>query len=184
MRKMKIIHPIVLPNGLILLLGLFLFTACGKNNSDQPKLETTDATTKTTQQSAADSIDACSLLTKEEVEKAIGHSVLEPKEEQFANNFSCSYGDAEVPGSPPAVSLSVIISKNSADAKEIHEIAKSNAASVETVSGLGDEAYWDKIVRYLWIVKDKYHISVYIIADVGGLDTAQKLAMKVLGRLP
>jgi len=183
MRKLNL--SIILPNGLMFFFGLFLLTTCGKSSdSDQPKIGTSDETTKTTQQSVTDSIDACSLLSKEEVEKVVGRSVLDPKSEQAANLFTCTYGDPEYPGVSVVVGISVIISSNNAQAKEILEIGRGNAASVEEVSNLGNDAYWDKILRTLWIVKDKYQVSIEVASDAGGLDTAKKLAMKVLERLP
>jgi len=169
---------------LVSVLSLFFIIACDKgSNADQTKLET-DATINSQKQNPADSIDVCSLLSKSEVEQVAGKPVLEPESEQMANLFTCTYGDPEYPGVTIVVGLSVFIASNSADATEILETARKNAASVEAVGNLGEDAFWDKIIRTLWIVNGKYQIGIEAASDAGGFDTARKLAVKVLERLP
>jgi hypothetical protein len=126
----------------------------------------------------------CSLLSKSEVEKIIGKKVLDPKDEKMANLYTCTYGDPEFPTVSQLLILTVLVFTKHSDATEVWETAKSNAASVEEVSKLGDAAYWDKILSTLWIVNGNYEISFDVGSDEGGLDSAKKLAAKVLERLP
>jgi hypothetical protein len=62
-------------------------------------------------------------------------------------------------------------------------MAKSNAAQVQDVSGLGDVAYWDDILRTLWVVKGRYWLSIETQREAGGLEAAKRIASTVLPRL-
>jgi hypothetical protein len=61
---------------------------------------------------------------------------------------------------------------------------ESNAADVQPVATLGEEAYWDKYLRALRIVKGRYELDLELDAEAGGLDAAKALAVKALSRLP
>jgi hypothetical protein len=151
-------------------------------NSDKLKLDIVDM--HLAQKIPADSIKACSLLNKSEVEKLVGRPVLEPKDEHLANMYTCTYGDPEYPGVSVIVSISLIISLNQKESMKILEMTRKNAASVEEIKNLGDKAFYDKILKTLWIVKNKYEIGIEVDSEAGGLDTSQKIAVKILERLP
>ena len=182
-RKIKF-KSLMIINVLVFLFSLFLITACDKSGKpNQTKIEA-NTVTKFQEQSSVDSIDVCSLLSKNEVEQIAGKPVLDPESEQLANLFTCTYGDPEYPDVSIIVSISVFICSNSSDAKEILDMTRSNAASVEEISNFGDYAYWDKILRTLWILKGNYEIGIEAASDAGGFDSAKKIALKVLERLP
>ena len=133
---------------------------------------------------AGGDIDPCALVTKEEVETAIGVSVTEPVREDVANLFTCSYKDLET-SIYEVVGVSVFVAEREDDARDLYEMAKNNAADAETVAGIGDEASWDSILNGLEVLKGKYNIRIDVSPD--GWDTlaiAKELAAKALGRLP
>lgn len=156
---------------------------CIKNeNSDKLKLDIVES--HLTQKIPADSIRACDLLSKSEVEKLVGRPVFDPKDEHLANMYTCTYGDPEYPDVSVMVSISVIISSNQKESIKILEMTRKNAASVEDIKNLGDRAFYDKILKTLWIVKNKYEIGIEVDSEAGGLETSQKIAIKILERLP
>jgi hypothetical protein len=64
-------------------------------------------------------------------------------------------------------------------------MTKDNAADVETVAGVGDEAFWDSILNGLEVLEGKYDVRIDVSPD--GWDAraiAEELAAKVVDRLP
>ena len=174
---------------------ILLLAAC--NGGGGGEESTGDQTTPTEQETQAPAeteepeeevaggdIDPCALVTKEEVETAIGVSVTEPVREDVANLFTCSYKDLET-SIYEVVGVSVFVAEREDDARDLYEMAKNNAADAETVAGIGDEASWDSILNGLEVLKGKYNIRIDVSPD--GWDTlaiAKELAAKALGRLP
>lgn len=169
--------------------------ATSETKATQTQPTTGAKVTKASQQGADGLIDACSLLTQAEVEAAVGRPVLAPRKEEAANLSTCSYGDPTLPlvaGRPlPVLTIGVFVGSDAqyyagaaAQARDSFETGRKNAASVQPVSGLGDDAYWDKIFHSLHVLKGKYEVEVEIKSDAGGLDAARGLAVKVLSRLP
>lgn len=138
-------------------------------------------------------VDACSLLSKGEVEALVGRSVMEPTREQAANLVTCTFGDPESPkvGDRPlsqVLTLAVFTGEEGAyyagpvaQARDSYETARKNAASSEAVSGLGESAYWDKVFQTLSVHKGRYWVTAK--AD-GGLEAARPALEKAIGRLP
>lgn len=147
-------------------------------------------------QPAGGLLDPCSLLTKAEVEAGVGRPVLAPQKEEAANLVICSYGDPTAPvlqGRPLSqiLSISVFVGSDAqyhagavAQARDAFELGRKNAASVQPVHGLGDDAYWDQVFRTLNVLKGKYEVEVTVASDVGGIEVARALAAKVLPKLP
>src|SRR4029077_4289608 len=106
-----------------------------------------------------------------------------PAKSVIANLATCTFDDPKDPTSK-VLSRSVLIAANGADAKNPLAIAKSNAADVHPVAGLGEDAYWDKYLRTLRIVKGRYELDLVMDSEAGGLDAARALAAKALSRLP
>jgi len=187
---------------LLALPALLLLAACGGDSEEPtPSVQGTQSPAQTptaagtpsaqqtqtpaaTPQPSAGAIDACSLLTKAEVETAIGASVTEPEAEEAANLVTCSYNDPETPIFS-LVSVSVLIGEDGGDARQIYEMTKDNAADVETVAGVGDEAFWDSVLNGLEVLEGKYDVRIDVSPD--GWDAravAEELAAKALSRLP
>jgi hypothetical protein len=134
-------------------------------------------------QAGVGTLDACSLLTRAEVQTATKKPVLAPAKSQIANMASCGFGDPK-DATSKVVDLNVLVAANAADARRALAIAKSNAADVQPVAGLGDEGYWDKYLRTLRVVKGRYQLDLVLDSEAGGLETAKALAGKALARLP
>jgi hypothetical protein len=132
---------------------------------------------------ATQGLDACALITKPEVDAATKHVLAHGAKSTVANLSSCAFADPKMPMMKP-VSLNVLVASSAADAKKAYEIAKSNAASVEAVTGVGEQAYWDKYLHTLQTTKGKYQVDLTVDGDFGGLDAAKALLTKALARLP
>ena len=187
-----------------LLGGLLVIAACGGDNEEStpstqasgtpaatgtrtatgtPAAQATQTPAATAGPSGA-AIDPCSLLTKAEVEAAIGTSVLEPQREDIANLVTCSYNDPEAPIFR-IVSVSVLIGENADQASDVYELAKDNAADAETVGGIGNDAFWDSVLNGLEVLEGKYDVRIDVSPDGGDeLAIAKDLAAKVVDRLP
>jgi pantoate kinase len=79
--------------------------------------------------------------------------------------------------------LSVLTEEMPNQSKGIFEIAKSNAAEVQMVSGLGDLAMWDNVLRVLRVVKGSHLVEVELGSDLGDLETARAIMEKMLAKL-
>jgi hypothetical protein len=183
------------------LLALFLLTACGGEETGPAQGTPTPAARQTqtpagtpsaqqtgiataTPKPPGGALDACSLLTKEEVEAALGTSVTEPEREETPQLVFCSFNDPQTP-IRTLVLVSIFMGKDADQAREIYRLSKSNAADAQTVGGIGDEAFWDGILTDLQVLKGKYAIEIDVSPDgYDALAVAKELAGKVLSRLP
>ena len=134
-------------------------------------------------------IDACAVLTQTEIQGVIGRSTMKGQKNDVAELSSCTYGNPQAPvlnGHPTdvLVKIAVFNGERSGQARDVQEIARKNAAEVQPVSGLGDQAYWDGILRNLSVVKGNRGVEVSVGSDLGGLKTARAIAEKVLAKLP
>lgn len=132
------------------------------------------------------SLDVCSLLTKQEVEAAIGMAVLEPRPEVVDTFFSCGYQDPDDPDHG-LVSVSTIVGADREEAEFSYEVGKKNNASIsQTVDGVGEDAYWLEVFGDLNILKGNYDITIGVASEAGEdrISIAKDLAEKVLSRLP
>jgi hypothetical protein len=114
--------------------------------------------------------------------------VLAGEKDQAATLTTCSYGNPATPvvnGKPTDVLLllSILTDELPNQSKGIFEIAKSNAAEVQMVSGLGEQAFWDNVGRVLRVVKGDHLVEASLGSDLGGLDTARAIMEKMLAKL-
>lgn len=138
-------------------------------------------------------VDACTILTKAEVEGLVGRPALAGVKEQAANLVTCSYGDPDAPkiGGRPAsqvLTLAVFTGQEGAyaagpvaQAKDAYETARRGAASSKPVAGFGESAFWDETFKTLSGLKGRHVLSV---ETDGGVETAKKVMAKALARLP
>lgn len=141
-------------------------------------------------------VDACALLSKADVESVAGKSVLDGVKEQAGPLVTCSFGDPTAPkvggrSISDVLSLAVMTGQEgayykgpNAQAKDSLKISRENAASDEPVSGLGDVAYWDKILRTLHVASGRYEVTVTVESRDDGLAVARAAAVKALAKLP
>jgi len=179
----------------IAFVGLLLTAGCGSSDSGTESAEPASPAAEKQPAAPFVPVDACSLLTKSEVEALAGKPVMEPRKETLANLVTCSYGDPDAPqidgrAISQIVTIAVFTGQEGAyyagpvaQAKDAYEMGRKNAASDEPVSGLGEGAYWDKLLRTLNAYKGKYWVSATVEA-AGGIELAKKLTSQALDRLP
>ena len=82
------------------------------------------------------------------------------------------------------LTIDVFNGERPGQAKGAYEIAKKSAGDVKPITGVGDEAYWDDVLRVFRVVKGNVGVDVTIASDLGGLKTARAIAEKVVAKLP
>jgi hypothetical protein len=177
-------------SGAIVLWAL-VFSACGGGTSETStaagqRASSASAPAKATSPAAI--VDTCGLFTQAEVEAMLRRPVLAGEKDQAATLTTCSYGNPATPvvnGKPTDVLLvlSVLTDELPNQSKGTFEIAKSNAAEVQMVSGLGEQAFWDNVVRVLRVVKGNHLVEASLGSNLGGLDTARAIMEKMLAKL-
>ncbi len=148
--------------------------------------ETTEAAKQPPAAAAQDTpkaagVEGCSLLTKEEVGAAIGKPVT-PINGTTGQTASCEYHNA---ARQPDKFLEVLVyTLTPGQAKGVFEATKGGGRDQVAVPGVGDDAYWDKMLG-LCVLKGRYHVVISVTEfGVDGLKVARTLAPKVLSRLP
>ena len=164
-----------------------LLAACGGSN------ETTgSATASPTQSTAATGAnssatrppavtpDPCSLLTKAEVEAALGAPISEPTQSGIGTpNVICDFrGQAQT-----GVLLLVNNGSTSAGAKRIFDASRRD--TYPEVAGLGESAYWQENSGGIHVLKGSFVVNLDVRPPAGKdrLAFARELATKVLVRL-
>lgn len=174
-----------------------LGSACGGDDSDNGGDATKPAATQQATQaatqaastpvatSAAEGVDACALVTKADIEAAIGAPVLDGEAEQAANLYTCSYNDPAFANISIA-GVAVFVELREGEAQEIYELAKSNAAEVQEVDGIGDEAYWDDTLNTMQILSGKYELGIDVASEEGRdqVAAAKTIGAKAIAALP
>lgn len=167
---------------------LLLAAACGGAGSSttaQPGAASAPAaSTPQSTAAPAPAVNACALVTKAEVDAAVGRSLLDPKTTNSAGMSSCEFADPKLPIAK-IVTLTVVVGTNPADVKDAMDLAKSNAAAgaVQVIADLGDAAYWDNVLHALTVNKGRYQLEVFVDPDAG-LKAARAVMAKALTRLP
>jgi len=141
-------------------------------------------------------LDACTLLSKADVEAITKKSTGEPAKQTVANLVTCDFPDPTSAKLQNGQSLDKVLSLAvftgeegayaggpTAQAKDTFEIARKNSASDEKVNGLGQNAYWDKLLHTLHVYKDRYELEVTVDTQFD-LKVAQSAAEKVVAKLP
>jgi len=162
----------------------------GDGDGDATKPAATQQATQAATQpaqptSAAESVDVCALVTKADVEAAIGAPVLDGKPDQAANLYTCSFAEPEF-ANISAAGVAVFVELREGEAKEVYDLAKSNAAEVQPVDGIGDEAYWDSILNTMQVLSGKYEISIDVASEEGRdqVAAAKAIGSKAIAGLP
>ncbi len=133
------------------------------------------------QQTAATGVDACSLLTAEEVGAALGKPVTAVTV-TTGQAASCAYHDAS--HQPDKLVEFIVYSLTPSQAKGTFEATKGGGRDQVAVPGIGDDAYWDKTFG-LSVLKGRYEVGISVTdSSVDGLKVARTLASKLLSRLP
>ena len=173
---------------LVVVVGSLLWFGCG-GDAAPPASESSAPSVAPPSQAAVKRIAACSLFTKTEIETLLGRPVMEGRQDEAAEISTCEYGNPEAPvinGTRTDVTLILAIFNGTRpnQAKAVYDIGKRNAAGVEAVNGLGDEAFWDAEESALHVVTGNYLLDVMLKSDAGGLKPAQAIAQQSLTKLP
>jgi hypothetical protein len=136
----------------------------------------------TDSQPSAD-IDACALVTQDEVESIVGMAVGAPEPEDAPPPFfGCRYEDDEI---LPVVTVGIIASESTDDAVSLFEFGADQYPAVE---GLGDRAYRSQPIDEITVLAGRYELSVglYFVSedDDAEFEMAREIAELVLSRLP
>jgi hypothetical protein len=182
----------------LLAVGPAVSLGCSSSDSAKPATAQPEAQTAAAPAPAASApvapVDACTLLTKADVESLAGKAVLAGRKEEAGPLVTCSFDDPTAPqvggrAISQVLTLAVMTGQEgayyagaSAQAKDSLEIARKNSASDETVAGLGDAAYWDKILRRLSLASGRYLVTVSV--QDNNLTVAKAAAVKALAKLP
>ncbi len=128
-----------------------------------------------------DGINPCSLVTKEEVEAALGKPVADGERPEVAQGLICQFVGSQ---GTDVWQLQILVtqtgsaeSMTSAFASAKESVAETNP---EDVSGIGDEAFWIPGANQLNIREGNTYI---IVSGNASLDVLKGVAEKALGRL-
>jgi hypothetical protein len=130
--------------------------------------------------SAGVSLDACQLLTRQEVEAALGKPVGEPVSEGAKETASCRWTTTS---GPEGATISVIVHDAPAEARAAFDTAVKDHG-YKKVSGLGEGAYSSPMYE-VTVLARKYELAVDVslLADEPA-PAARKLAGQAVARLP
>lgn len=154
--------------------------ACGGKESAPPPTPAPSATGRSlpmARPSIAVSFDACQLLTRQEVEAALGTPVGDPPE---ATGTACRW---VARSGPDAAMVAVIVYDSPAQARKAFQKAV-EVNGYRSVSGLGEAAYSSPMYD-VTVLTGKYELTVDVslLADEPG-PVARKLAAQAGKRLP
>jgi Protein of unknown function (DUF3558) len=150
---------------------------------NQPPQATQPPAAASSPQSSGLVIDACALLTRQDVETALGKSVGDPMPENFPGNYSCKYEAADLDN----LSINVIVYDTNKDAADAYQMELDINKYTE-VSGIGDRALRASPIFDITVLKGRYELSIGIFSSTGDEESnyqkAKTLAEKALARLP
>ena len=131
------------------------------------------------------SIDPCTLVTKSEVEAALGRPVEDPR--NVAGQPTCVYDDSMQPsGAPNPKGIGINLAfYTTGGAQEFSGFRDRYPAPPTPVTGIGDDAFWTG--GSLLVLRGDFYFDVTMYTsdpDAAKLETAKALAQIVLGRLP
>lgn len=163
-------------NASCLVVALLALPACAeKQQAPAPR----SAQAAAAAPAAAVQVDACQLLTKQEIEAALGKSVGEPVPETTPPVFGCRWAAPGFDG----VGVSVLVFSSPTEALAGFEMAlKIN--NYDQIAGVGDRAYTSPIYE-ITVLKSRFELSVDVtLSGADRLAIAKRLAEKAVGRLP
>ena len=175
----------------ILLLASVALAGCGGAKTEETKGNTAQPSSTDSSKPSSGNLDACALLTKADAESLLGGSVKEPTTTRNENGGTvvsqCHYSNE---AGDKQVGLLARQAPTSAEAKQIFGTARSASKGLsgtdpQTVSGLGDDAYWtDGNLNQLNVLKDEVWLIITTRQGKGDRLAASKdAANKILSHL-
>jgi hypothetical protein len=177
----------------VLLLSVFVVTGCSRSEIDQKATATSPAKPK---------VDACTMLTSQEIESVQGEAPKETKlNETSANGFNVSQCFFTLPTFTNSISLVITKKADGPGARDPRQFwrdtfhrdqedreEEGEKRPPQKVSGIGDEAYWmtSPAAGILYVLKGPSYIRI----SIGGpgdqqtkITKSKALAQKVIDRL-
>ena len=172
---------------------LFLFAGCGSDSGDYSNNQSSAASSGESAGSSGGrqsetKIDACSLLTKAEVEAVVGGAAEAPTQtETMYGGKSCTYMAATTSIAAPTVQ--VLIWPQAYTMKQLQEGLKENAgvSSFQPVPGVGEEAYWTSDTLYVRRGNVIFSVAAANLKQQPSgtsLEVSKDLAQKAIQRIP
>jgi hypothetical protein len=172
-----------------------LLAACGSSSSapstTAPTTQTSASSTTTTTPASSASFDSCSVVTQAEAASALGQSVTAgvlghaTVEQGLACVF---YGSSAPTPRDPSVaqpdSVRVVVVKGADAVTRFANYRASPAVRAQTISGLGDQAYYDGYASLSVLKGDSYlRVAVAPAGAAPSLTREEQLAAAILPRL-
>ncbi len=131
--------------------------------------------------SAADAVDACSLVTKDEAEAALGAPVGEGEAGEFPPVYNCRYQTEDF----DILDVTVLVFDDDETAELAYEMAL-EINDYPEIGGLGERAYDSRPIGGVNVLQGRYELSVDVSAGESDedFDTATGLAARAVDRLP
>ena len=174
-----------------LLLSLIALEGCGGTKTAETRNSAGDSPPINSSKQASGKLDACGLLTKADAESLMGGSVKEPTTTR--NEMSgiivsqCRYSDA---AGDKQVGLLARQAPTATEAKQVFGSARNASKDLagtdpQTVSGLGDDAYWTGgNLSQLNVLKDNFWLIITARQGKGDRLAASKdVANKILSHM-
>lgn len=127
-------------------------TGCGSKDDPASNMATTIGAGDNMTTAAAEFPDACTFLSRAELESMVGWELREGKPEEVPGGSSCTFKTQlgkdvtrtfPNPALPRSIGMtSVTISTSPADPEAVAEIRRLDPGAFEDVPGLGDDAYY------------------------------------------
>jgi hypothetical protein len=157
----------------------------GDGDDDSGDEETPEPTAEDTgdddggDDSSEDAVDACSLITTDEAEEALGAPVGDGEAQDFPPVYGCSYRTADGVG---LVAVSVVVFDDADQAEAVYDLAIDNN-DYQEIDGIGDRAYF-ALGFGLTAQQGRYEFTIDIIGPDDDRALEEELAPKALERLP
>ncbi len=181
-------------------------TSCSKPKEAPPQATSEPTSSPTASVAPEEPIDACSLLTSQEIEAVVGEAVAKTKDDrQAVEGFTISQCYYTLPTAANSITLRLVQPGQGPDArnpgqgwKETFERDLKEVLGKKTepegrsapvvVEGVGEEAYWmgGPAQGGLYVLKGKRHFRLGVGGEpnqMGKIEKAKKLSASILGRL-
>ncbi len=130
---------------------------------------------------AAGAVDACSLVTKDEAEAALGAPVSDGEAQEFPPIYNCRYQTEDF----DILDVTVVVYDDDETAEASYEMAL-DINDYPEIGGLGERAYDGRPIGGVNVLQGRYELSVDVSAGESDedFDTATGLAERAVDRLP
>ena len=131
--------------------------------------------------STADAVDACSLVTKDEAEAALGAPVGDGEAQDFAPIYNCRYETEDF----DILDVTVVVYDDDETAELAYEMVL-EINDYPEIGGLGERAYDASPLGGVNVLQGRYELSIDVSAGESDedFDTATGLAERAVDRLP